>query len=123
MTIASARRNVSGFTLLEVVVALALLSATILLAYQVIAGAILASDRAKRSAAAAFLGESLVRETSLTFPETGQVEGRFPGLDNAFRFQKTIAETLHKDAREIHVTVYWTDEQTDSVTVSGIAVR
>lgn len=122
MTIAP-RRKCDGFTLLEVVVALALLSSTILLAYQVIAGAIVASDRAKRSAAAAFLGESLVRETSLTFPETGQSEGRFPGLDNAFRFQKMVAGTIHKDAREIHVTVYWSDEQTDSITVSGIAVR
>jgi prepilin-type N-terminal cleavage/methylation domain-containing protein len=54
-----------GFTLLEVLVSLAILSITLLLAYQVLSGAIAAEDRSERWTAASCLGESLVRESTV----------------------------------------------------------
>src|SRR3989337_2992626 len=48
-----------GFTLLEVLVSLAILSATLLLAYQVISGAIAAEVRSERWTSATCLAEAL----------------------------------------------------------------
>src|SRR3972149_11698756 len=66
-----------GFTLLEVLVPLAILSATLLLAYQVISGAIAAEDRSERWPSATCLAEALVREATASFPDTGETEGTF----------------------------------------------
>jgi len=49
-----------GFTLLEVLVSLAILATTLLLAYQVISGAIAAEERSERWTAASYLAEALV---------------------------------------------------------------
>jgi prepilin-type N-terminal cleavage/methylation domain-containing protein len=58
-----------GFTLLEVLVSLAILSITLLLAYEVLSGAIGAEDRSERWTVASCLGETLVRESTAVWPE------------------------------------------------------
>ena len=113
-----------GFTLLEVLVSLAILSITLLLAYQVLSGAIAAEDRSERWTVASFLGESLVRESTAAWPETGESEGKFAAPLEATSWKRSIVPAAHHDAREVHVTVTWSSEgREEKVSLAGVAVK
>ncbi len=113
-----------GFTLLEVLVALAILSGTLVLAHQVMTGAISAEDRSERWTTAAFLGESLLRDTLSTFPEITEKDGKFPAPNDDYSWKTVVKETLHSDAREVDVTVKWGEgDREESVTLAGIAIK
>jgi type II secretion system protein I len=113
-----------GFTLLEVLVALAILSATLILAYRVMSEAISAEERSERWTTAAYLGEALLRDTTSVFPEISESEGRFPDLDNAYTWKRAVKATAHPDAREVDVTVKWNEgNREETVALAGIAVK
>lgn len=113
-----------GFTLIEVLVALAILSTTLVLAYRVMSSAIAAEERSERWTRSAYLGESLLRETLSPFPEIADKEGKFPSPDEEYSWRISVKQALHSDAREVHVTVTWGGEdRAESVTLSGIAVK
>ena len=113
-----------GFTLLEVLVSLAILSITLLLAYEVLSGAIAAEDRSERWTVASFLGESLVRESIAGWPDTGDAEGKFAAPTDSYSWKRSIRPAVHPDAREVHVTVTWTSEgREEKVSLAGVAVK
>jgi type II secretion system protein I len=116
--------NRRGFTLLEVLVSLAILSITLLLSYQILSGAIAAEDRSERWTAASFLGEALVRESTAVWPETGEASGKFAAPMDAYSWQRSIRPAAHPDAREVHVTVTWSSEGAEErVSLAGVAVK
>ena len=113
-----------GFTLLEVLVSLAILSITLLLAYQVLSGAIAAEDRSERWTVASCLGETLVRESTATWPATGESSGTFAAPMDSYSWKRSIREAAHSDAREVHVTVTWSaGGREERVSLSGVAVK
>ena len=113
-----------GFTLLEVLVSLAILSITLLLAYEVLSCAIAAEDRSERWTVASFLGESLVRESTAMWPDTGDAEGKFAAPMDSYSWKRSIRPAMHPDAREVHVTVTWSSEgREEKVTLTGVAVK
>jgi len=113
-----------GFTLLEVLVSLAILSITLLLAYRVLSGAIAAEDRSERWTVASFLGESLVRESTAGWPDTGDAEGKFAAPMDSYSWKRSIRPAAHPEAREVHVTVTWSSEgREEKVTLAGVAVK
>jgi len=113
-----------GFTLLEVLVSLAILSITLLLAYEVLSGAIAAEDRSERWTVASFLGESLVRESTAIWPDTGDAEGKFASPMDSYSWKRSVRPAMHPDAREVHVTVTWSSEgREEKVTLTGVAVK
>ena len=113
-----------GFTLLEVLVSLAILSITLLLAYQVLASAIAAEDRSERWTVASYLGESLVRESTAVWPETGDASGKFAAPMDAYSWKRSILPAAHPDAREVDVTITWSSEgREEQVSLAGIAVK
>ena len=116
--------NRRGFTLLEVLVSLAILSITLLLAYEVLSGAIAAEDRSERWTVASFLGESLVRESTAGWPGTGDAEGKFAAPMDSYSWKRSIRPAVHPDALEVHVTVTWSAEgREERVTLAGVAVK
>lgn len=118
------RKLAGGFTLLEVLVALAILSVVLVLAYQVMSGAIAAEERSERWTKAAFLGESILREVTSSFPDVGEVTGRFPPPDEAYTWVRIVRQAAHSDAREVHVTVTWSMMGGDEkMTLSGLATK
>ncbi|MDD5761781.1 MAG: prepilin-type N-terminal cleavage/methylation domain-containing protein [bacterium] len=113
-----------GFTLLEVLVSLAILSITLLLAYQVLSGAIDAEDRSERWTVASCLGETLVRESTAAWPEIGESSGTFEAPMAAYAWKRSIRPAAHPDAREVHVTVTWSaGDRKESVSLAGVAVK
>jgi len=113
-----------GFTLLEVLVSLAILSITLLLAYQVLSGAIAAEDRSARWTVASCLGESIVRESTAVWPETGESSGKFAAPMDAYTWKRSILPAVHSDAREVHVVITWSAEgREERVTLAGVAIK
>ena len=113
-----------GFTLLEVLVSLAILSITLLLAYQVLSGAIAAEDRSERWTVASCLGETLVRESTVVWPDTGDTSGKFAAPLDSYSWTRSIVPAMHPDAREVHVTVTWSSEgREEQVTLAGVAIK
>jgi len=113
-----------GFTLLEVLVSLAILSITLLLSYEVLSGAIAAEDRSERWTVASCLGETLVRESTAAWPETGESSGKFAAPMDAYSWERSIRPSVHPDAREVHVVVTWSAEgREERVSLAGVAVK
>ena len=113
-----------GFTLIEVLVSLSILAATLLLAYRVIAGAISAADRSERWTAASYLAEKMVLTAMDEFPEPKETKGTFPAPDNAYSWTRAVRAASHPDAVEVEVTVSWMqDNREERVSVTGLAVK
>jgi len=113
-----------GFTLLEVLVALAILSATLIMAFQVTSGAIAAAERSEAWTTASLLGEEKLRETTEPFPEVQETEGTFPDPYEEYAWKISVKQALHPDAREVYVSVSWkTGGVEETITLSGLAVR
>ena len=118
------RGGEGGFTLLEVLVSLAILASTLLLAYQVVSGSVAAEERSERWTAASYLAESLVREATTRFPETGDTAGKFPPPMETYAWKRSVRPSIHPDAREVHVDVTWKpDGGEERVSFSGLAVK
>jgi general secretion pathway protein I len=113
-----------GFTLLEVLVSLAILATTLLLSYQVISGALAAEDRSEKWTVASYLAESLVLEATAGFPDVADTEGKFPAPMEAYSWKRSIRPAAHPDAREVQVDVTWTSEgREERVSLTGLAVK
>ncbi len=113
-----------GFTLLEILVALAILSGTLMMAFRVVSDGISSQARSDGWLDATLLGESRIRQTLATFPETGDSEGIFPPPNDGYRWRMTVSQALHEDAREVHLTIYWSWQgEEEQLMVSGLAVK
>lgn len=113
-----------GFSLLEVLVSLAILSSVLILAYRVVSGAVSAEDRSERWTTAVLLGERLLRESAAPFPDVQESDGKFASPDDAYAWKKVVRQAVHPDAREIEITVTWKGDRGDeSLKVSGLAIR
>jgi type II secretion system protein I len=113
-----------GFTLIEVLVSLSILAATLLLTYQVIAGAISAADRSERWTAASYLAEAMVRDAFDDFPAAEETEGKFQPPNDAYSWKRIVRAASHSDAVEVEVVVLWTSQNREErVSVTGLAVK
>jgi type II secretion system protein I len=113
-----------GFTLLEVLVSLSILAATLLLTYRVISGAISAADRSARWTAATCLAERMVLDAMDDFPEVSETHGKFQPPDDGYSWKRAVRASSHSDAVEVEVTVSWTSGgREDNVSVTGLAVK
>ncbi|MCL5966269.1 MAG: prepilin-type N-terminal cleavage/methylation domain-containing protein [Deltaproteobacteria bacterium] len=113
-----------GFTLLEVLVSLAILSSLLILAYRVVSGAIAAEDRSERWTTAVLLGEALLRETAAGFPAVQESDGKFDPPNDGYAWKTVVRQAVHPDAREVDVTVTWRDGGgEESVTLNGLAIK
>ncbi|MGE5188516.1 MAG: prepilin-type N-terminal cleavage/methylation domain-containing protein [Gemmatimonadota bacterium] len=114
-----------GFTLLEVLVSLAILSVALVLAHRVVTGALAAESRAERWTECALLGETLFRETTETFPEIQETDGTFAAPLEEFSWKRSVTQSaLYADARIVEISVTWksgTEEET--VSLSGVSVK
>lgn len=113
-----------GFTLLEVLVALVILSGTLLLCYRVGSSALGAAGGGEERYRAALLGEATLRQTLDSFPPVGRTEGVYAAPDDSFRYVVVVSDAVHKDLREVHVIVSWDGPAGEmKVDVPGVASR
>ncbi len=119
------KRGADGFTLLEVLVALAILSTALVLGYQVVAGALAAEGRSEQWEECALLGETMFREVTETFPEVQETQGQFPKPLEEYSWKRTVRQSeLYPDARILEISVTWKSGQdTETVPLAGVSVR
>jgi type II secretion system protein I len=120
------KRNASakGFTLLEVLVSLAILSATLITAYQVTSGALAAEQRAEAWTTAILLGEEKLQEVTEAFPEVQETNGTFPDPHPEYAWKLIVKQAMHPDAREVYLTVSWeSGGDGETIVLSGLSVR
>ncbi|MCC6158006.1 MAG: prepilin-type N-terminal cleavage/methylation domain-containing protein [Deltaproteobacteria bacterium] len=109
------RRGRAGFTLIEVLVSMAILSMVLVVLLQNHGMSIRLSERARKSSIAANLARDLMTEVELEgFPEIGVEEGDFtqtyPGLYPGFVWQREVNESIFLDyIREVTVRVSYMD--------------
>ncbi len=113
-----------GFTLLEILVALAILSGSLMMAFRVVSDGISTQTRSEGWLFATLLGEAEIRKSLVTFPDTGDSDGTFPSPHEGYRWRMTVSQALHEDAREVHLTVYWAGkDEEEQLILSGLAVK
>ncbi len=114
-----------GFTLLEVLVSLAILSTALVLAYRVVTGALAAENRSERWTECALLGETMFREATETYPDVQETDGRFPSPRDEFSWKRTVRQSaLYADARVVEISVTWkSGEEEETVKLSGVSVK
>ncbi len=115
----------NGFTLLEVLVALAILSTALVLAYRVVTGAIAAEERSERWTECALLAEGLYRDATETFPEVQETQGQFPAPRDEFSWKRTVRQSaLYADAHIVEIDVAWkSGKEEENVSLSGVCVK
>ncbi len=118
-------RRAQGFTLLEVLVALAILSTALVLAYRVVSAALAAEGRSEQWTECALLAETLFRETTETFPEVQETQGQFPAPRDEFSWKRVVRQSaLYADARIVEITVTWkSGRETETVSLAGVSVK
>lgn len=120
----SCRSRRKGFTLLEVLVSLAILSSVLVIAYRVMTDAIAAEARSQHWTTGAYLGEAILREATSAFPDVGETTGRFSPPDEKYTWVRAVRQAPHADAVEVRVTVKWNEGGgEESVELAGIAAK
>ena len=127
-----AQTAAAGFTLLEVLVAVAIVAIALVAFMGLHLSSLDATIRAQDLTTAVLLAQGKMA-TMGEFPETGEEQGKFEGPELE-RFQWSTAVTEHKlealtggqtvTVRRLEVTVYWADgQQTRHYTLEAYGVR
>jgi general secretion pathway protein I len=127
-----AQADAAGFTLLEVLVAVAIVAIALLTFMGLHLRSLDATIRAQDLTTAVLLAQAKMA-TMGEFPDTGEEKGRFEGPELE-RFQWSTAVTEHTldaveggqsvSVRRLEVTVYWADgQQTRHYTLEAYGVR
>lgn len=105
-----------GFTLLEVIVAVAIAGLGLFTLVSLVVSSVALEEHARMTVEAANIADMLLREIERDgVTETGNIEGE---IDNSsFTYQKQIAETMIPDVFSVDVTVYWANQK-ESLTMS-----
>jgi general secretion pathway protein I len=113
-----------GFTLLEVLVAVAVLALALVSLLGLHVRNLALIDRDQRVTQATLLARALMTEAEIEpFPEIGRASGdfteRYPGLYPDLRWERDVVPTPLADVREVHVRVFRGDEESgDDVTLA-----
>ncbi|TMA66577.1 MAG: prepilin-type N-terminal cleavage/methylation domain-containing protein [Deltaproteobacteria bacterium] len=101
-------RRPRGMTLLEVLVALAVLAIGVTALQGLLAASVRGIATDVRLTEATLLARSLLAEAEVRPPEPGHVEGERPG---ALRYARDTTPTPHPGLREVRVRVSWEEGQ------------
>ena len=96
------RPRASGLTLIEVVVALALLAVGGVALQRLLARSVASIAADREATRAMVLARTLLAEAELDPPEPGLAAGA-----RGLRFEREVRRTPHPDLREVHVRVLW----------------
>ena len=102
------KNRASGFTLLEILVALAIFALISVICYQQIDASFRASTRIEQKYLALWVAESALEELYVDrkWPQTGEKISEYEMADAQWLVKTNISETKIKSLRQIDVSVY-----------------
>ncbi len=114
-----------GFTLIEVLVALAILAVALTAAMRATAMATSSAEQVKIKTWATWVAQNRIAELTArrTFPPTGEQSGEAVMAGTNFQWRQTTSETPNKDFRKIEVVVMLVGEQHKQVVLSAYLTR
>ncbi|MDH3976737.1 MAG: prepilin-type N-terminal cleavage/methylation domain-containing protein [Deltaproteobacteria bacterium] len=104
-----------GFTLLEVMVAIAVISISLIVLLYAQNSNITRSYHSRCLTRAALLGQKILSESSLSEPEPGTWEGKEELDDMTLRWEKRVEPSIVEGMRKLTIRVSWGDEMSGSV--------
>lgn len=114
-TICPTKSQRSGFTLLEIMIALAIVSIAMVSLLTLANRSIGVHDRLQRITSATLLAQQKMAETEVTVRngalESAKSQGVFSGPYAGYRWQVTYADTPLPSVQVVTVTVLWGDEE------------
>lgn len=117
-------RSESGITLLEVMVAVAVASITLVSLISLVSSAITMEDNARKVTEATVIADSMMKEIERTgYPEVGYKEGLVDEDDSTgFAFKQNVIESPIEDVRIVQIQVFW-DKGKNSVDLAGYIAK
>lgn len=117
-------KRCDGFSLLEVLVALAIVSLTLFLTFNINSNSILIERSVRDKLVAVAEGEKMLNTEISRFPEIGIRTGEVSGDYLEYTYKVEVIETPHPDALEVNVTLFYEIEgEGRSITFAGLAYR
>ncbi|NIO16073.1 MAG: prepilin-type N-terminal cleavage/methylation domain-containing protein [Deltaproteobacteria bacterium] len=117
-------KRCDGFSLLEVLVALAIVSLTLFLTFNINSNSISIERSVMDRLEALAEGEKLLNEELARFPDPGIRTGEIEGEGFSYTYKVQVTETPHPDALEVNVTLFYEVEgNSKSITFAGLAQR
>lgn len=110
-----------GFTLLEVLIALVVVSLALLALTRTAGGQVAAFDSLRERTLAGWVAANVLSETRLAtpFPPTGFRDGRVRLANRDWRWRLEVKATDDRDMRRLDVLVYLGDSKQPSASLSG----
>jgi general secretion pathway protein I len=106
----------SGFTLLEIMIALAIIAVAFVSLLGLRNSDIVMHDRARAVIQATALAQQRLGDTVVgPFPELGSTEGRFDEENARYAWRQDVSPTPFEFAREVRVSVTWSPQQEERV--------
>jgi len=100
-------REEKGFTFLEIMVAVAILSIALIAALRTQSQSLLIASESIKNTNILFLAREKMAEIELEgYPEVGQSEGTFEKHPE-FRWKVEVKETPVEDLRDVTLTIFW----------------
>ncbi len=100
----------SGFTLLEVMVALLIIATSFVVLLHTRNQSVIAADYAKRATVATLLASEKMSDIEHgDFPETGEESSNFDDDYSEYRWKTSVSDTAYENIREVKVDVQWGD--------------
>ena len=114
-------KQVRGCTLLEVLIALVVVSLALLALTRTAGGQVSAFDSLRERTLAGWVAANVLSETRLAtpFPPTGVRDGRARLANRDWRWRLEIKATEDRDMRRMDVLVFLEDAQEPSASLSG----
>lgn len=116
-------RHVRAFTLIEVLVALAVVALALLALSRTASVQVQAFDGLRERTLAGWVAANVLAETRLAsaFPATGRSDGRVRFAGRDWRWTREVQATPEAAVRRIDVRVFRADEREPSASLSGFA--
>ncbi|MEO6688084.1 MAG: type II secretion system minor pseudopilin GspI [Dokdonella sp.] len=112
-----------GFTLVEVLIALAVVAIALLALTRAASVQVQSFDGLRERTLASWVGANVLAETRLTtvFPPTGRSDGRMQLAGRDWRWTRDVQPTPNADIRRIDISVFLDESNEPSAALSGFA--
>ncbi len=113
-------REKKGFTLIEIMVALSVLSISLVILLGLRNRSIALAAKSRHTIEATLLARQKITEISISgFPDLGESEGDFGNEYPLYRWRKNVVQTPFEEVREMFLEIIWkNNDQKENISVT-----